>query len=60
LPKKARKKQNTAKKCQMTSKTPNSPKFGLEKRHLATLADFAAVHREDKDNTLIRRLVSSV
>jgi hypothetical protein len=31
------KSQKNAKKCQTTSKTPNSPKFGLEKRHLASL-----------------------
>jgi hypothetical protein len=29
--------QKNAKKCQTTSKTPNPLKFGLEKRHLATL-----------------------
>jgi hypothetical protein len=31
------KSQKNAKKCQTTSKMPNSPKFGLEKRYLATL-----------------------
>jgi hypothetical protein len=34
---KSQKNAKNAEKCQMTSKTPNSPKFALEKRHLATL-----------------------
>jgi hypothetical protein len=43
---KSQKNSKNAKKCQTTSKTPNPPKFGLEKRHLATLPAMGQSHCE--------------